>query len=197
MRLILASKSQTRAQILRDAGLAIETIPADVDERAAEAPLTEEGFGADDIAAVLAQAKALDVSGRTPSATVIGADQTLECEGTRYHKPATQADARAQLLALQGRTHTLHSAISIARDGAPVFEHVTAAHITMRPLSPKEVGAYMAHVGDAALQSVGCYQIEGPGARLMDGIVGDHFTILGLPLLPLLGYLRSQDLLDF
>ena len=197
MRLVLASQSRARADLLRAAGLAIETAAPRIDERAAEAPLVEEGFEADDVAAVLAQAKALDVSARAPSALVIGADQTLVCEGIRLNKPKTQGDARAQLLALQGRTHTLHSAVCVAEDGQSVYEHVAAAHLTMRPLSPKEVGAYMASVGDAALASVGGYQIEGPGVRLMEKIVGDHFTILGLPLLPLLAFLRSRDALEF
>lgn len=197
MRLVLASKSPTRAALLRGAGLEITLEAPDVDERAAEAPLTAEGFGAEDIAAVLAQAKATDVSARHPSALVIGADQTLECEGTRFHKPRTQDEARAQLLALQGRTHTLHAACTVARDGAPVFSHVAAAHLTLRTLSPKEIGVYMAHVGDAALMSVGAYQIEGPGIRLMERIVGDHATILGLPLLPLLAFLRSEGALEF
>ncbi len=197
MRLILASKSPTRADMLRAAGLDIEIASPDIDERAAEAPLTEEGFGAEDIAAVLAQAKAVDVSSRNPSALVIGADQTLDCDGERFHKPETQDAARAQLLALQGRTHTLHAVVTVARDGMPVFSHAAAAHLTMRALSPKEVGVYMAHVGDAALGSVGAYQIEGPGIRLMERIVGDHATILGLPLLPLLAFLRSQGALEF
>ena len=197
MRLVLASKSQARARLLRDAGLAIDTVPPQVDERAAEAPLLEEGFGAEDVAAVLAQAKALDVSQREASALVIGADQTLECEGKRFNKPATQEEARAQLLALQGRTHTLHAAVTVARDGEVLFDHVAAAHLTLRPLTPREVGIYMATVGDAALGSVGAYQIEGPGIRLMERVLGDHFTVLGLPLMPLLAFLREQNAVEF
>lgn len=196
-RLVLASKSQARADLLRAAGLDIEPVPADIDERAAEAPLLAEGFGAEDIAAVLADAKALDVSARQPGALVIGADQTLDCEGTRHHKPASQEEARAQLLALQGRTHTLHTAVTLARDGASLFAHQGVAHLTMRSLTPKEIGTYMADMGDLALQSVGAYQIEGRGIRLMERIDGDHATILGLPLLPLLAALRAQGALDY
>lgn len=193
--LILASASPTRLTLLTQTGLTVTPDPAWIDERAAEAPLAD--LGADDIAAVLAEAKAQDVSARRPGALVIGADQTLECDGKRYHKPQSQEAARAQLLELQGRTHALHSAVAVVRDGQSVFAHAGTAHLVMRPLTPREVGEYMALVGDDALGSVGAYQLEGPGARLMTSVTGDYFTVLGLPLLPLLAFLRETGEVAF
>ena len=125
-------------------------------------------------------------------ALVIGADQTLDVDGNRWTKPATVAEAREQLARLSGHAHQLHSAVAVARDGAVAWRHRDSAQLTMRPLSATMIDAYLAEVGDAALASVGAYQIEGPGIRLFDRIDGDYFTILGLPLLPLLAYLRGE-----
>ena len=129
---------------------------------------------------------------RKPTDAVIGADQTLECEGKRFSKPASREEARAQIAALAGRTHALHSGLAGVRDGAVVWRHVETARLTMRALSAAEIDAYLDRAGDAALASVGAYQIEGVGIQLFERIEGDYFTILGLPLLPLLKWLREE-----
>ena len=192
--LILASNSQARRMLLENAGLLFAAIGSDVDERAAEAPLLEAGAGADDIAAVLAEAKALDVSEKHPGALVIGCDSTVGMHGERFTKPDDMAAARRQLLALQGETHQLHSAVALARGGETLWRHTDTAYMTMRELTPQDVGRYLAEVGERALASVGCYQLEGPGIQLFDKIEGDYFTILGLPLLPLLARLRQEGI---
>lgn len=194
--IILASKSASRRMLLENAGLLIETDPAVIDERAVEAPLVEAGFGADDIALILANAKALDVSQRHPGRLVIGADQTLGLGKDRFHKPDTAEEARAQLLALRGKTHQLHSAVSVARDGETLWQHVDAAHMTMRDFSPEFLGRYLAEIGDTVYQTVGGYQLEGPGVQLFEKADGDYFTVLGLPLIPLLKYLRDEGHLE-
>lgn len=196
MSLILASSSPFRAAILRNAGLAIETERSEVDERAIEAPLLEAGLDAADIAQVLAEAKAGDVSSRRPGALVIGADQTMTLKGELLHKPADMEQARYRLLAMSGKTHTLHSALALVRDGQTLWRHVSAAHLHVRDLGPAFIGRYLAKVGDSALQSVGAYQIEAEGIQLFERIEGDHFTIVGLPLLPLLTELRALGELD-
>jgi septum formation protein len=195
--LILASKSQARSQLLKNAGLTFSCEAADIDERAAEKPLLEAGAPPEDIASILAQAKAMDVSAKNPGKLVIGADQTLGCGDQRFNKPEDDAQARRQLLALAGKSHNLHSAICCAKDGEILWETVSTATLTMRSLTPEEVGQYMAQVGDAVRSSVGCYQLEGIGIQLFEKIEGDYFTILGLPLLPLLGYLRAEHGLMF
>lgn len=188
--LVLASGSRIRAELLRNAGLAFDTDPANVDERAIEAPLLESNFSPEDIAQVLAEAKAQEVSERRPGALVIGADQVLDFEGERLTKPADMEAARRQLLAMSGKTHALHSAVAIARDGQTLWRNVGTVRLTMRPFGPEFVGRYLAGVGEVALTSVGAYQLEGPGIQLFSAIDGDYFTVLGLPLLPLLGELR-------
>ncbi len=195
-KLILASRSPARLALLANAGLDVTAEPADFDERAAEAPLVEEGLGADDIAAVLAEGKAMTVSEKRPGALIIGADQTLSCEGRRFSKPASMEEAREQLLRLRGRTHVLHSAVACVRDGDTVFRHLDEARLTMRNASPAFIGHYLARVGQTALTSVGAYQIEGPGIQLFARIEGSYFTILGLPLLPLLDFLRGQGVIE-
>ena len=195
-KLILASRSPARLALLVNAGLDVTAEPADFDERAAEAPLVEEGLGADDIAAVLAEGKAMTVSEKRPGALIIGADQTLSCEGRRFAKPASMEEAREQLLRLRGRTHVLHSAVACVRDGDTVFRHLDEARLTMRNASPAFIGHYLARVGQSALTSVGAYQIEGPGIQLFARIEGSYFTILGLPLLPLLDFLRGQGVIE-
>ena len=195
--LILASKSQARAQLLSNAGLSFETSVAQIDERAAEQPLLAAGASPADIATLLAQVKATEVSVRNPGALVIGADQTLGFGDKRFNKPEDDTAARRQLLELAGQSHQLNSAVVCAKDGEILWSHVSTATLTMRPLSPEEIGRYMARVGDQVRSSVGCYQLEGLGVQLFEKIDGDYFTILGLPLLPLLGYLRDQQGLDF
>jgi septum formation protein len=191
-RLVLASASGARIALLKNAGLDFTARAAAIDERAVEAPLAASRIAASGIALALAEAKALDVAADEPDALVIGADQVLAAGGERWNKPESPAAARAQLLALSGRTHTLHTAVAVVRDKAVLWRHEDAAYMHMRLLSPTFIEAYLARVGDMALKSVGAYQLEGPGIQLFDRIDGDFFTILGLPLLPLLKFLRSE-----
>lgn len=189
--LVLASKSEARRRMLEAAGLEFDVVRASIDERAAEAPLLEADLPVDDIAAVLAEAKALDVSARRPGALVLGCDQILDLDGERLTKPADMDAARRQLLALSGREHALHSAAALARDKETVWRHTATARLQMRKLSPAFVGRYLAAVGERALDSVGAYEIEGPGVQLFEAVEGDLFTVQGLPLLPLLSELRQ------
>lgn len=196
MALVLASGSRIRADLLKNAGLDIEIDPADVDERAVEAPLLEAGFPPEDLASVLAEAKANDVSGRRAGDLVIGADQILAFEGERRTKPEDMEAARRQLLAFSGKTHELHSAVVLSRNGEAIWRHVSTARLTMRDLSPAFIGHYLAAAGQEVLSSVGAYQLENLGVQLFEKIDGDYFTILGLPLLPLLGELRSLKVIE-
>ncbi|MCK7615987.1 Maf-like protein [Roseibium sediminicola] len=196
MALVLASGSRIRAELLKNAGLTIEVDPADVDERAVETPLLEANFLPEDIAAVLAEAKANDVSNRRRGDLVIGADQILAFEGERRTKPEDMEAARRQLLAFSGKTHELHSAVVISKDGEAIWRQVTTARLTMRVLSPEFIGHYLANAGDAVLSSVGAYQLESLGVQLFEKIDGDYFTILGLPLLPLLAELRALKVIE-
>jgi septum formation protein len=196
MTLVLASGSRIRADLMRNAGLDIDIDPAEVDERAVEAPLLDAGFPPEDLAAVLAEAKANDVSGRRPGDLVVGADQILAFEGRRRTKPDDMEAARRQLLAFSGKTHELHSAVAISRNGEAIWRHVSTARLSMRTLTPEFIGHYLAAAGDAVLSSVGAYQLEGRGVQLFDRIDGDYFTILGLPMLPLLGELRSLGVIE-
>jgi septum formation protein len=195
MRLILASGSPTRRTLLENAGVAFEVIPAEIDERAAEAPLVSAGASPEDIALALAMAKAVTVSEQHADALVIGADQTLDLGGERLTKPPDMEAARRQLLSLSGRTHQLHSAVACARGGEVAWQNIETATLRMRRLEPREVGQYLARAGADALQSVGAYRIEGPAIQLFDDIDGDYFGILGLPLLPLLKFLRGEGAL--
>jgi len=191
--LILASQSRTRRMLLTDAGLACEAVPADIDERAIQ---RERGLVAPhEVALHLAQAKAIAVSGMKRGHHVVGADQTLALGDRLFNKPAGRDQAKQQLLALAGRTHALHSAVVVARDGEVLFSHVAIAWMSMRALSEAGVATYLDQAGDAVLSSVGAYQLEGLGVHLFDRIDGDHFTILGLPLLPLLAFFREAGLL--
>ncbi|WP_370200296.1 Maf-like protein [Roseibium sp.] len=196
MALVLASGSRIRADLLKNAGLDIEVDPADVDERVVESPLLEAGFPPEDLASVLAEAKANDVSDRRAGDLVIGADQILAFEGERRTKPEDMEAARRQLLAFSGKTHELHSAVVISKDGEAIWRHVSTARLTMRELSPAFIGHYLAAAGEDVLSSVGAYQLESLGVQLFEKIDGDYFTILGLPLLPLLAELRSLKVIE-
>ena len=191
--LILGSQSRARQALLSNAGINFEIVRADIDERAVQqaSSLSEPG----DIAGLLAREKALFVSSSQPGRFVIGADQTLALGPRLFNKPAGRAEAAEQLRDLAGRSHELHSAVAVARDGKILFETVAVARMTMRPLSGAEIRAYLDEAGDAVATSVGAYQLEGLGVHLFERIEGDHFTILGLPLLPLLAFLRSERLL--
>ena len=166
-------------------------VPAQVDEREIEGPLRRRGAAPSDIAAHLAAAKAMAVSAAHPDDLVLGADQTLALESRMFTKPADAAEARSSLQALSGRTHTLHSAWVIARDGRTLTSGVEDARLTMRPLGPAFLDWYSEHEGSLLLASVGAYRLEGPGVQLFERIEGDQSTILGLPLLPVLAALRQ------
>ncbi|RUU73448.1 Maf-like protein [Mesorhizobium sp. M7A.F.Ca.MR.362.00.0.0] len=195
-KLILASGSPFRKAMLVNAGVDVEAVPADVDERALEGPLQDSGVSPEDVALVLAEAKASEVSERRPGALVLGCDQTLSLGDEVFHKPADREGARRHLLALSGRTHQLNSAAVLVRDGEVLWRHVGIASMTMRKLDPAFVGRHLARVGAKALSSVGAYQIEGEGIQLFEKIEGDHFTIVGLPLLSLLAELRTLGAID-
>ena len=191
--LILASQSSTRQALLANAGIDFEAVPADIDER--EIQLASGLSAPGDIAALLARRKALAVSSHQPGRFVVGADQTLARAARLFAKPAGRAQAAEQLRALAGGSHELYSAVAVARDGAILFEGVFIARMTMRQLGEREISAYLDAAGEAVTTSVGAYQLEGLGVHLFERIEGDHFTILGLPLLPLLAFLRSAGLL--
>ncbi|MBU4531780.1 MAG: Maf-like protein [Hoeflea sp.] len=193
-RLVLASASPYRKALLANAGLSFDVEPALVDERAIEQTL--QGLDAEDTALILAEAKAQDVSSRNPGALVIGSDQTLSLDGDVFHKPEDMEQARRRLLDLSGRTHELNSAVVLARDGETIWRHVSIARMTMRQLDPGFIGRHLSHVGDRALSSVGAYQFEGQGIQLFDRFEGDYFTIIGLPLMPLLSQLRDLGAID-
>jgi septum formation protein len=191
--LILASQSQARQALLVNAGIGFETVPADIDEREIQKASGLSAPG--DIAAFLARQKALWVSSRQPDRFVVGADQTLARGARLFSKPAGRAQAAEQLRALAGGSHELHSAVAVARDGQILFEGAAVARMTMRQLGEPEITAYLDEAGDAVTSSVGAYQLEALGVHLFEHIAGDHFTILGLPLLPLLAFLREARLL--
>ncbi len=192
--LVLASQSRARQMLLANAGLEFESDPADIDERAIQASSDLSAPG--DIAGFLAREKARGVSGRRPSRYVVGADQTLALGARIFNKPAGRAQAAEQLRALSGHCHELHAAVAVARDGKLLFEHVSIARMTMRRLNDVEIDSYLEEAGNAVTSSVGAYQLEGLGVHLFERIEGDHFTILGLPLLELLAFLRSEHLLS-
>lgn len=191
--LILASQSAARRMLLANAGFAVDGIAADIDERTIQHSSGLKNPG--DIAALLAAEKARHVSAKHPGRYVVGADQTLSLGGRLFSKPADRAAAAEQIGLLAGRTHELHSAVSVMKDGAPLFSHVGVARMTMRPVTKDQIATYLDVAGSAVTSSVGAYQLEGAGVHLFERIEGDHFTILGLPLLPLLGFLRSRKLL--
>lgn len=196
IQLILASKSPYRAQLLKNVGLTVESHPSNVDERTVEAPLLDADLEAADVAEILAQTKAINVSERFPDAYVIGCDQTLSLDGELLHKPADMEEARRRLLQMSGKTHKLNSAVVMVRNGETLWSHVEIARMKMRDLDPGFIGRHLAKVGEIALTSVGAYQIEAEGLQLFEEIKGDYFTIMGLPLLPLLSELRKRSLID-
>lgn len=197
-RLILASSSRSRAGLLKAAGVDFSVDPAGIDEASVRATLEAKGNTPEpsDVALVLAQTKASVVSERHPDALVIGADQILVREGRIWTKPESRDAARNQLVDLRGKTHSLISAVACARAGTIEWTYDAQARLTMRDFSNAFLGTYLALAGDAITQSVGAYQLEGLGIQLFSKIEGDYFTILGLPLLPLLAYLRSCGLVE-
>jgi len=193
--LVLASGSRTRALMLEKAGLRPILDKPLVDEEEVKLAGKAEGVGADAVAEALAELKAQRVTRRHPGALVVGADQMLECEGVWFDKPSDRAAARAQLLALRGKTHQLVSCAVILRDGERLWHKTDRARLTMRNFSENFLDGYLDAVGDEVLHSVGAYQLEGLGAQLFQRVEGDFFTILGLPLLPLLDFLRENGVL--
>jgi len=191
--LVLASKSAARRAVLEGAGIPFEIDVASIDERGIEANAGLSDPGA--VAALLAREKAKVVAAKHPDRMVVGADQTLALGERRFSKASDRAAARAQIAALRGKTHMLCSAVVVACNDAVVFEHVDAARLTMRDFSDGMLDAYLDAVGDKAMASVGGYQLEGVGVQLFERVEGDHFTVLGLPLLPLLDWLRRAGLL--
>lgn len=188
--LVLASGSRTRAAMLEQAGLTALLDKPLVDEEEVKEAGRAEGVSADIVAEALAELKAQRIARRHPGALVIGADQMLECEGRWFDKPADRDAARDQLLALRGRTHRLVSCAVVVRDGERIWHKIDSARLTMRNFSEAFLDDYLDRAGEGVLHSVGAYQLEGLGAQLFQRVEGDFFTILGLPLLPLLGFLR-------
>lgn len=189
---VLASGSGARRRMLLDAGIPLSVDTPAIDEESVKASLGAEGAQARDVAEALAELKAQRISPRHAGALVIGADQMLECDGVWFDKPADRAHAAAHLRTLSGRTHHLVAAVVVVRDGTRIWHHVDSAELTMRPLSDVFIDAYLDALGPAALESVGAYQLEGLGAQLFTRVRGDYFTVLGLPLLPLLDLLRNH-----
>ncbi len=191
--LILASRSSARRSVLEAAGIPIEARPADIDERGLEAAASASAAGT--VAQLLAREKAAVVARSHPARLVLGADQVLALGQERFAKPANRATARAQLQRLCGRTHELHSAITMVQHPTVLFEHVSTARLTMRPCSDRYLDLYLDAIGPAATASVGAYQVEGVGIQLFEKLDGDYFTILGLPLMPVLDFLRKHGCL--
>lgn len=189
--IVLASASSARRAMLAAAGVAFSVEPAALDEDAIKAPLRSRGADAATVAEALALNKALTIAMRHPDALVIGSDQMLSCDGRWFDKPGDRAAAGAQLLALRGRSHELTAAVVVVSGSKPLWRHIDRAELVMRPFSEAFLDGYLDRVGNAACQSVGAYQIEGPGVQLFESIRGDVFTIMGMPLLPLLAFLRG------
>lgn len=196
-RLILASASAARREMLARAGIVFDVSPAKVDERAIRATLEADGnlLEPDDVAEVLARAKAEAVSREHPDAIVIGSDQVLALDGEIYEKPPTGEAARQQLLALRGRRHELHAAVALAEGGETQWSATDVAVLAVRRFSMTFLEEYLARLGPEVCETVGAYKLEGLGAQLFEAIDGDYFTILGMPLLPLLEELRQRKVI--
>ena len=190
--LILASTSPSRRQLMANAGLSFEIDPSGVDEEEVTRSLLAQRASPQEIAEALAEMKALRVSSRRPGAFVVGGDSTLACNGRLFNKPPDMAAARKQLLALRGQTHELFSSVVVARNGARRWHWSERARLTMRQFNEAFLDTYLARAGESVLTSVGAYQLEGLGAHLFTRVDGDYFTILGLPLLPLLSFLAGH-----
>jgi septum formation protein len=190
---ILASASASRQHMLRAAAVPFRVDPPSIDEDRVKRSMPS--ATPSDVAAALARAKALNVAVRHPEALVIGSDQVLTCDGRSFDKPRDRAEAKQHLVALRDRPHVLTSAVAVVGGDSCLWSHVDEARLTMRPFSETFLDGYLDRAGDAVLSSVGAYQIEGLGAQLFDRIEGDVFTIMGMPLLPLLAFLRSQGVI--
>ena len=190
--LVLASASLARNMLLAKAGVPFRGDPANIDEAEVKASLKAEGATAMQAAETLAELKARHVSRRHAGALVIGADQIVDCAGTWFDKPTDRDEAARHLRALAGKRHTLETAVCVVQDGTRIWHHNTRALLRMRPFSEAFLADYLELMGKPTLLSVGAYRIEGPGIQLFEQIEGDYFTILGLPLLPLLGFLRTH-----
>jgi len=191
--LVLASKSRVRLSVLEASGLPVESVPADIDERGIEMRSGAQDPG--QVAVILAVEKAKAVSHKAPERLVLGADQTLALGKERFSKPADIEAARVQISRLRGRTHDLHSGIALLKNGVTLFEHCSVARLTMRNFSKDFLDAYLTQAGSSVTQSVGAYQLEKAGIHLFEKIEGDHFTILGMPLIPLLDFLRREHMI--
>ena len=196
---VLASSSKARVAMLAAAGVEAEAIPARIDETEVKRAMLAEGAPARDVADKLAELKAMRVGARlaatSPETLVLGADQVLVRDGRLYDKPRDRAEAAEQLRALRGGTHQLLSAAVVVAEGRPVWRHVGRAQLVMRPFSDEFLDDYLDRLGDTVTETVGCYHLEGLGAQLFSRVQGDHFTVLGLPLLEILGFLRARGLL--
>lgn len=192
MKIVLASSSRSRQTMLTSAGVAFIADPSSVDEGAVKRTLGAKQADAATVAETLAAMKAEEVSRRHPQSLVVGSDQMLACEGRWFDKPNDRQTAKNQLMELRGRTHELIAAVTVVRAGQPLWRHVDSAKLTMRAFSETFIDEYLDGIGDDALISVGAYQIEGRGIQLFESIAGDAFTIMGMPLLPLLTFLRDQ-----
>ena len=191
-RLILASGSAVRARLLTNAGLAIEIVPSNVDED--DIKRVNEGIAVEQLAMILARAKAAEVAARNSDALIIGADQILDCDGARFDKPKDRVAAAAHLSAFRGRTHRLITACTVHRGLEEIWHYTAIPQLTMWDFDDAFIADYLARAGDSVLTSVGAYLLEGLGSNLFEKIEGDYFSILGLPLLPLLAFLRTQGL---
>ncbi len=194
--LVLASASPSRRMLMENAGLNFQAVAAEIDERAVEREIEHRALGPDELALELALRKALEVSSRFPRALVIGCDQTMSLGSHVFHKPVDRDEARVNLRLLRGKTHRLNSGVVLVRDGREIWRHLSTAELAMREFSDAFLEDYLIRCGDDVMKSVGCYQLEAIGIQLFNSVVGDYFTILGLPLLPLLGQLRILGELD-
>ncbi|SHJ01199.1 septum formation protein [Roseomonas rosea] len=194
--LILASASSARKSVLEAAGLRFQAMAAAVDEASIKESAMAEGFPASDAAILLAEAKARRIAARHPEALVIGCDQILTLGDRWFDKPESPAEARTHLQALRGQTHHLVTAVLLWRNGQRIWQHVATPRLTMRPFSDAFLDAYLALEGETVTTTVGAYRLEGPGIHLFDRVDGEHAAILGLPLLPLLGFLRQHGVLQ-